>query len=127
MNISLAERLLRFLQLVVFGGFIILPSLLLAETSINQHSSVLTLSDLMPSSEQIILRTDNSEYNLFLPLSPRIQVDKIKLHLEYTNSISLLEGRSQLGVLINDIVIAQLPLKPEQAKGIVDINVCDIR
>jgi len=123
LNISLTERLLRFLQLVVFGGFIILPSLLLAATSINQRSSILTLSDLMPSSEQIMLRTDNSEYNLFLPLSPRIHVDKVKLHLEYTNSISLLESRSQLGVLINDIVIAQLPLKPAQAKGIVDINV----
>ncbi len=113
---------MRFIQLVVFGGCIIFPSLLLAATNINQ-SSILTLSDLMPSSEQITLRTDNSEYNLFFPLSPRIHVNKVKLHLEYTNSISLLESRSQLGVLINDVVIAQLPLKPEQAKGIVDINV----
>lgn len=81
----------------------------------------LALADMMTTDEQITLRNASSYYTLFVPLSPRLQVHKARLHLQYTNSISLLRGRSQLRIVLNGRTIGQLPLKPKQPDAEADI------
>ena len=48
-----------------------------------------------------------------LPLAERLQIEDERLEMVYTNSISLLP-RSQLAVTLNERVVAQLPVNPQQ-------------
>jgi hypothetical protein len=83
----------------------------------------LPLMRLVPPGETLELRLASSEYTLFAPVPERWNVVDAELHLEYTNSISLLQQRSQLRVSFNERVIAQFPLKPDQPDAIADIKI----
>lgn len=69
-----------------------------------------------------MLRSSESEYVIYVPVSSRVSVKRARLHLELTNSISLLPGRSQLSVMLNDSVVAQIPLKARQPSVKADIT-----
>ena len=79
------------------------------------------LSHFIERKGPILLQHSKSAMNFSFPVSNRININKATLHLEYTNSISLLQERSQMQVLLNNTVLAQLPLKAKQPHGEVDI------
>lgn len=83
----------------------------------------LPLRRLLPPGETLELRLASSEYTLFAPVPDRWNIIEAILHLEYTNSISLLPQRSQLRVSFNERVIAQFPLKPDSPNTITDIKI----
>jgi cellulose synthase operon protein B len=85
-------------------------------------SGTLTLASLMPARQQIRLRYTADEFTLYVPVSPRSKVKSALLHLQLTNSISLLRERSQLVVRLNGRVLAQVPLNPAQPETSVDIR-----
>jgi cellulose synthase operon protein B len=60
--------------------------------------------------------------SISIPLSAREQARDAVLHLVLTNSVSLLMGRSQLAVRVNDRTIAQLQLSPRQPETTADIR-----
>lgn len=81
------------------------------------------LSKFLPAGAPLELRQSNSEQVLYIPLSDRWNVKNATLHLEYTNSISLLKERSQLRVLMNDRLLAQFPLRSDQPQASADITI----
>ncbi len=84
--------------------------------------NTMPLSKLVGQIEPIDLRGVRTIYPIFIPLSRRLDLDKVTLHLEYVNSISLIGERSQLVVKLNEDVVAQLPLNPKRPEGVADIR-----
>ena len=85
-------------------------------------SATITLASLMPARQQIRLRYTSDEFTLYVPVSPRSKVKSALLHVQLTNSISLLKERSQLVVRPNGRVLAQVPLNPAQPESNVDVR-----
>ena len=79
-------------------------------------------SQFMIEDEQVILRNTNGAYTISIPLADRVDIQSALFHLEYTSSINLLDERSQLAVIFNGQVIAQIPLHRAQPEGAVDIR-----
>ncbi len=73
----------------------------------------LPLRNLIDSKSSIIMRNDRSIYTLFLPVASRYQVLRCRLHLDYTNSISLLAHRSVMAISVNDRILHQVRLDPQ--------------
>jgi hypothetical protein len=69
-----------------------------------------SLQSFMPVPKPIDLRNATSEYALFLPIAPRMDIQAVRLYLHASNSISLLAPRSQLVVRLGGTVVAQIPL-----------------
>ena len=80
------------------------------------------LAGYMLDNRQIDLRNASSQFTLSIPVSRRAPVMQAKLHLRAVNSISLLGNRSQLAVLLNGRVVAQIPLNPKQPEIEADID-----
>src|SRR5687767_12996541 len=85
-------------------------------------SGTVTLASLTPGTGPIRLRYTSDEFTLYVPVSPRSKVKSGLLHLQLTNSISLLKERSQLAVRLNGRILAQIPLNPLQPESSVDIR-----
>jgi cellulose synthase operon protein B len=80
------------------------------------------LKQFMSENQQIILRSTSGEHHLDIPLADRVDLQSALLHLEYVNSISLLEERSQMRVVLNEQVIAQVQLRRNQPEGTLDVR-----
>ena len=80
------------------------------------------LADLNPVPGPITLRGDRGEFELFFNVSARIDPVGGRLHLELSNSQALLPGRSQLVIRLNDVVVAQVALKPDAPLSSLDID-----
>ena len=81
----------------------------------------MTLARLLGRGEPMYLRSAAGEGQVLIPVSARMKINSLNLHLEFTNSISLLPERSQLVVSIDDVVVKQFPLRPAPATVIEDI------
>jgi hypothetical protein len=82
-----------------------------SENSGSVYADSFSLDRLMSQSEQVMLKSAADRYAFYLPLSPRAQVSKATLDLVFTNSISLLEPRSQLRIRVNGKVVGQTLLE----------------
>ena len=80
------------------------------------------LSKLVGQTTPIDLRGERTIYPVFIPLSERLNLERVQLHVEYVNSIHLMGERSQLVVKLNEDVVAQLPLNPDRPEGVADIR-----
>lgn len=80
------------------------------------------LSKLVGQTAPLDLRGERTIYPVYIPMSERLNLERVQLHLEYVNSISLVGGRSQLVVRLNEDVVAQLPLDPKRPEGVADIR-----
>ena len=80
------------------------------------------LAEYMTENRPIDLRNASSQFSLSIPMSRRAPITKAKLHLRATNSVSLLGNRSQLVVLLNGQVAAQIALNPKQPEIDADID-----
>lgn len=72
--------------------------------------------------EPLTLRNATSQESLFIPISPRMEVQSARLHLEYTNSAALIRERSLLRVSLSGRILAQVALDPDQPNGVLDIT-----
>jgi cellulose synthase operon protein B len=84
--------------------------------------AALPLANFMTANQPIRLRYTSDEFILYIPVSPRLRIKSALLHLQLTNSISLLRERSQLAVRLNGKVLAQVPLNPAQPEASADIR-----
>ncbi|MBI2293501.1 MAG: cellulose biosynthesis cyclic di-GMP-binding regulatory protein BcsB [Betaproteobacteria bacterium] len=82
----------------------------------------LPIAKFMKFSQPIKLRYLNDEFTVFVPIAERLKVNSALLHLQLTNSISLLKERSQLAVRLNGRVMAQITLNPQTPESRVDIR-----
>src|SRR3990172_12443437 len=82
----------------------------------------LPLAKFMKFSQPIKLRFIQDEFTVFVPISERLKVNSALLHLQLTNSISLLKERSQVAVRLNGRVMAQITLNPQAPESRVDIR-----
>lgn len=58
-----------------------------------------------------------AERDLYVPMSPAVDMREASLELKFSNSIALIPGRSTLAVRLNDVTLAQIPLDPKQPVG----------
>ncbi len=83
----------------------------------------LRLNQLRASPGHIELRQSRSRDSVYYSIAPQMKVDRARLHLEFVNSISLVEKRSQLRILNNEAVIAQFPLDPAHPNAAASIDI----
>ncbi len=80
-----------------------------------------SLSKFLPWQQSIALRNVKATYDVFFPLPDRYRVSGANLHLELTNSNVLIGSRSQLIVQLNQSVIGQIKLDPDNPRTFADI------
>ena len=79
-----------------------------------RETYTLALQELMSDAGPIRLLNDRDDEDLFVPLSERFRIDQASVRLDFVNSIALRGDRSQMRVLANGAVVAQLPLQGNQ-------------
>jgi len=92
-------------------------------TTVAENKIVLPFRKLIGAKDAIVLRNASSTYTLFIPHSARNRMLNCTLHLDYTNSIALITERSVLRVVMNDVIIAQYPLRRDKPNNVVDIDI----
>jgi hypothetical protein len=86
-------------------------------------SRMFPLREFMSQPGPITLRNTYDREPLSIPIASRLDVTQARLHLVFTNSIALLPGRSQLQVLMNDAMVAQLGLSPSEPEVVADVSI----
>ena len=92
-----------------------------AETA--KGPNALPLATFMGANERIRLRYTADEFTISVPLAARFKVSSARLHLQLTNSISLLKDRSQVAVRLNGRLLGQTALSPQQPESSLDIRI----
>lgn len=108
-------------KIMIFSMLMVLAST--ANAQQEQRVESFPLAQFMIENRPIELKGSDGSYGLSIPKSHRHDVISMMLHLDYTNSVSLLKERSQLKVKINDLVIAQMALDPQSPRGVADIEI----
>jgi hypothetical protein len=80
-------------------------------------------NQLRASAGNIELRQSRSMDSIYYAIAPQLSVEKAMLHLEFTNSVSLVESRSQMRILNGDTVIAQFRLDPSHPNAVANVEV----
>lgn len=71
------------------------------------------LADFMPEPAPIDLRGAHARAELFIPIAAGLQPQRLTLYLAATNSVALQPWRSVLRVLLDENLVAQIPLDPK--------------
>ncbi len=85
-------------------------NLAFAYTNNNNWNFVSSLCNFRLQQGPIWLRHTVATSTIFIPISPRLTIKKARLHLVFYSSIANIPERSSLKVLLNGIVVAQIPL-----------------
>lgn len=88
----------------------------------NLRVAEISLDRLMSRAETVVLRSAADQYAFYIPVSPRDKLRSANLEVVYTNSISLLDSRSQLRVQLNGKVLAQASLRAREPEGVLKVN-----
>ncbi len=105
--------------LVAFGA---IPSRSSAETGVSppppKHQTLFDapLASFMPEPHPVVLRNAERHFTFSIPISKRMDLRGATLHLEATNSVSLIESRSQLVIRLNDHTLAQIALDKKRPR-----------
>lgn len=133
-QISLLSRAVRGLA-NVGAGLLIFCGLSLAGISAGQTQDAVEetvddtktfsfpLKEFRASSGNIQLENARGRDDVYYAISPRLRVEDISLHLDFVNSISLVEHRSQLRVLNNGVVVAQFALDPKRPNVTAEVTI----
>lgn len=113
---------IQWLVVAMLGLLLLATGSTRADTSSALPMNTITLAKLVGQNQPIDLRGMRTIYPVFIPLSDRMNLERVSLHLEYVNSIALIGERSQLVVKLNEDVVAQLPLNPKRPEGLADIR-----
>jgi hypothetical protein len=93
--------------LAVQGVFAAMP-----EAPARPTSSAAALAHFMPEPAPLDLRGAHARAELFVPIAAGLDLQRLTLHLAATNSVALRPKRSVLRVLLDDTLVAQIPLDP---------------
>ena len=100
------------------GGLILLFAALTAGTSFAAvDEASVRLSQFAAKPGPLMLQGAAAERDLYIPLSPAVDMREATVELKFSNSIALVSGRSTLAVRLNDLTLAQIPLDPKQPVG----------
>jgi cellulose synthase operon protein B len=111
------------LRLCALAGVLLLACSTALAQEAEPPPQLVPLAKFMDRSEPVELRGARAEYSFSIPASRRVRIHSAQLHLEWTNSISLLPDRSQLRVLLNDQVLAQTALDPKKPEAFLDVQI----
>lgn len=81
------------------------------------------LKELRSATGHIELRQSHSYDSVFYSIAPQMHVNKAELKLEFVNSVSLMEKRSQLRILNNGSVVGQFRLDPAHPNGVASVDI----
>lgn len=73
----------------------------------------LPLETLNDSTQPISLRGTEATRTVSFPVSPRMAIQSARLETLYTSSVSL-QARSQLSISLDNRILAQMPIRPDQ-------------
>ena len=93
-----------------------------APAAAKQASAPIPLAQFNPAVGPIRLAHSRGRYTLTIPVGDRLAPKDGLLDISFTNSISLLEKRSQIRFYWDGQLLAQLPLRPQQPEGRVTIR-----
>ena len=82
-----------------------------------RFQATVPLAAFMAREEAVMLNGAADEYRFSVPHSGRIRVGQAVLDARWTNSISLLEERSQLRISMNGQVLGEAPLRGREPEG----------
>ncbi|KAI5916038.1 cellulose biosynthesis cyclic di-GMP-binding regulatory protein BcsB [Thauera sp. 2A1] len=100
------------------GGLILLFAALAAGTSVAAvDEASVRLSQFASKPGPLMLQGAAAARDLYIPLSPAVDMREATVELKFSNSIALVSGRSTLAVRLNDLTLAQIPLDPKQPVG----------
>jgi hypothetical protein len=85
-------------------------------------SAEVPLASFMPREEAVMLNGAADEYRFSIPYSSRLTIRQAVLDLQWTNSISLIEDRSQLRISLNGEVLGQASLRGQEPEGRIQLN-----
>lgn len=71
----------------------------------------------------IRLNGASAHHDMFIPVYEKTMLESIELNLQYTNSISLIPGISQISVLVDGFTVAQIGLSPLRPQGKSRVNI----
>jgi len=94
--------------------------------SLHKHQPVseMKLSSFLNHRKSVIrLNGSYDSVEATIPVSKRVVVESMKLHLVFSNSLSLAKLRSQLRFRFNGRVIGQVKLDPEYPEGEIDLMI----
>ncbi|TNE58283.1 MAG: cellulose biosynthesis cyclic di-GMP-binding regulatory protein BcsB [Alphaproteobacteria bacterium] len=83
----------------------------------------LQLSQMRAGSGNIELKRNHSYDSVYYSIAPQMHIDSASLRLEFVNSLSLIESRSQLRVLNNGNVVGQFRLDPAHPNGVANVDI----
>jgi hypothetical protein len=113
-----------FYLLILFSGNLIASQAENARTGADSLSYTLPISKFMITNEQLALRNVAGEYHISFPISDRLKPLSAILNISLTNSNALKADRSQVAVYVNDFIVGQIKLDPNnyktEAKFLVD-------
>lgn len=81
------------------------------------------LAGFMSEDRPLRLANADAELRLSVPVSPRMRIKEMVLHLEATNSTALRRERSRLAIALNGRTLAQLTLHPDRPEITADIRI----
>lgn len=88
-----------------------------ARISAQDGSYRIPFDNLLGSTLPIELRGAEARKVLSFPVPPRMEIESAEVEFTYVNSISMLNERSQLAVTLNERILAQIPLRTDQAEN----------
>ncbi|TNE42581.1 MAG: cellulose biosynthesis cyclic di-GMP-binding regulatory protein BcsB [Alphaproteobacteria bacterium] len=83
----------------------------------------LPLKQMRAGTGNIELRRSHSFDSVFYSIAPQMHIESANLRLEFVNSLSLVESRSQLRVLNNGNVVGQFRLDPSHPNGVANVEI----
>lgn len=107
--------------ILAFAQFVLLSGLFCAG-SVSATEVTIPLYKLMTENKPLRMGNQSGSTSLSIPLAKRMALKQAKMHLVYTNSISLVRNRSSLAVLVNGKTVKQVALDPSQPDSAVDFN-----
>jgi len=94
-----------------------------ASGGVSSRSLLTYLSDWHHDGEVLRLSDANDKKSINIPVSSRQEVESIAVHIDFTNSISLSSGRSQLRFRFNGHIVGQAKLDPIFPSGGLDLKI----
>jgi len=118
----------KYVSVIVILGLLVVISIannnkVLAYNKANPWNLSCSLCKFRLQQGPIWLRHNLSTSTIFIPISPRLEIKRARLRLVFYSSIADNPRRSSLKVLVNGIVVAQIPLGGSSTRLVFDVNI----
>lgn len=94
---------------------------LIPASSLYSRNSRINFAQLLGQKDPISLRNSYARTQIPVNISPRLKVDEWTMRLVYTHSTSIVPHQSQIVVSLDQVVVAQIEMVPDQPYNSVEI------